>query len=110
LPKRKRRIRQAPFDAIKLIAASAYYSGAGGRFGTEPGRSQWLAWALAGGDDYELLFTAPASAREAVAAAARTSQTPVTPIGHIEPARGLRLVDGQGQAVANTYTSFDHFA
>ncbi|MDO8449347.1 MAG: thiamine-phosphate kinase [Rhodoferax sp.] len=96
--------------AIKLIAARAYYSGAGGRFDTEPGRNQWLAWALAGGDDYELLFTAPASAREAVAAAGRTSQTPVTRIGHIDPARGLRLVDGQGQAVANTYTSFDHFA
>ncbi|MDO9195499.1 thiamine-phosphate kinase [Rhodoferax sp.] len=96
--------------AIKLIASRAYYSGAVGRFGTEPGRNQWLAWALAGGDDYELLFTAPASAREAVAAAARTSQTPVTRIGHIDPVRGLRLVDGQGQAVANTYTSFDHFA
>ena len=96
--------------AIKLIASSAYYSGAGGRFGTEPGRNQWLAWALAGGDDYELLFTAPASACEAVATAARTSQTPVTRIGQIDSARGLRLVDGQGQAVANTYASFDHFA
>lgn len=96
--------------AITLIASRAYYSGARGRFGTEIDRNQWLAWALAGGDDYELLFTAPASACEAVATAARTSQTPVTRIGEIDSARGLRLVDGQGQAVANTYASFDHFA
>ena len=96
--------------AITLVAARAYYSGAGTLFGTEIDQGQWLGWALAGGDDYELLFTAPASAREAVAAAARTSQTPVTRIGHIDSARGLRLVDGQGQPVPNTYTSFDHFA
>lgn len=71
---------------------------------------QWLSWALAGGDDYELLFTAPSAARTAVSAAAHTSQTPVTRIGQIDAGRGLRLIDGQGQAVPNTYHSFDHFA
>jgi thiamine-monophosphate kinase len=96
--------------AINLIAACAYYTGARGQFNLEIVPNQWLDWVLAGGDDYELLFTAPASARAAVAAAAQTSQTPVTRIGHIDLERGLRLVDGQGQAVPNTYTSFDHFA
>jgi thiamine-monophosphate kinase len=96
--------------AITLVAARAYYSRARGQFGAEVVPAQWLGWALAGGDDYELLFTAPSSRREAVARAARTSQTPVTRIGHIEAQRGLRLVDGQGQAVPNTYSSFDHFA
>ena len=71
---------------------------------------QWLGWALAGGDDYELLFTAPKALREQVAVAAQTSQTPVTRIGQIEAARGLRLLNEQGQSVPNIYTSFDHFA
>ena len=71
---------------------------------------QKLAWVLAGGDDYELLFTAPASARAAVLAAARSSATPVTRIGRIESEPGLRLVDADGQAVNGAFASFDHFA
>lgn len=70
---------------------------------------QWRAWALAGGDDYELLFCAPALMRDAVAAAAQSCQTTVTRIGRIDAERGLRLLDGQGQPAANPYTSFDHF-
>jgi thiamine-monophosphate kinase len=70
---------------------------------------QWRTWALAGGDDYELLFSAPASMRGAVAAAAQSCQTTVTRIGRIDAQRGLRLLDGQGQPAPNTYTSFDHF-
>ncbi|MEO8119191.1 MAG: thiamine-phosphate kinase [Rhodoferax sp.] len=96
--------------ATNLIASYAYYTRARDQFGTEIMPQQWLGWALAGGDDYELLFSAPPSARLQVAAAARTSQTPVTRIGHISLERGLRLVDGDGQSVPNTYTSFDHFA
>ena len=65
---------------------------------------------LAGGDDYELLFTAPAAARAAVAAASQASSTPVTRIGRIEAEPGMRLVDGQGQPVVHHYASFDHFA
>ena len=96
--------------AINLIASYIYYTGARGQFNTEISTNQWLGWALAGGDDYELLFTAPPSARPAIEAAALTSQTPVTRIGRIDKERGLRLVDGQGRAVPNRYTSFDHFA
>ncbi len=96
--------------AITLVASYTYYKGAGSQFSTEIMPDQWLGWALAGGDDYELLFTAPVAARARVANAAQTSQTRVTRIGQIEPELGLRLVDGKGQAVPNTYTSFDHFA
>jgi len=69
-----------------------------------------LALVLAGGDDYELLFTAPASQGAAVLAAARASGTPVTRIGGIESEPGLRLVDAAGRPVGGRYTSFDHFA
>ncbi|HQS20452.1 MULTISPECIES: thiamine-phosphate kinase [unclassified Acidovorax] len=65
---------------------------------------------LAGGDDYELAFTAPVARRAAVAAAALASSTPVTRIGRIEAEPGLRLVDAQGRPVVQRYASFDHFA
>ena len=64
---------------------------------------------LAGGDDYELLFTAPAERHEAVLAAANAAHTPVARIGQITAAPGLVLRDAQGQAVAAHYAAFDHF-
>lgn len=95
--------------ATKLVAAHAYSTGATGQFDINFAAEQWRAWALSGGDDYELLFTAPQAQRAAVAAAAQSSQTAVTRIGQIDARRGLRLVDAQGQPVPNTFASFDHF-
>ena len=93
-------------ETIKLIAASAYLSSA-----TDPFDRKFLQQCtLAGGDDYELLFTAPPQHQAAVAAAAAQSQTAVTCIGQVEAAPGLRLVDAQGMPVENRFASFDHFA
>lgn len=64
---------------------------------------------LAGGDDYELLFTAPSSARAAVQEAALRAQVPVTRIGTIEPQPGLRLVDDRGGLQPLPLAGFDHF-
>jgi thiamine-monophosphate kinase len=64
---------------------------------------------LAGGDDYELLFTAPPTHRDAVLASARKAGVPVARIGRIDGDVGLRLRDGEGRAVANRYASFEHF-
>ena len=63
---------------------------------------------LSGGDDYELLFAAPASARQAVEALA-SREVPVTRIGHLEPGRGavLRGPDGDREI---TGLGHDHFA
>jgi thiamine-monophosphate kinase len=69
-----------------------------------------LEFVLAGGDDYELVFTAPPARRESVQAAAREAATPVTRIGVIEPEPRLRLVDAAGHNVQARYGSFDHFA
>jgi thiamine-monophosphate kinase len=69
-----------------------------------------LEWVLAGGDDYELLFTAPAERRDAVANASRVAGTPVTRIGRIEREPGVRLLDAQGKRIERHYASFDHFA
>ena len=64
---------------------------------------------LAGGDDYELLFTAPESARAKVLDAARRADVAVTRVGHIDTAPGLRLLDAQGEELPDAYGSFDHF-
>lgn len=73
-----------------------------------------IAWVhtcvLSGGDDYELVFTAPASRREAVQEAARHCATPVSCIGQVTAATGLVLQDATGQTVPNRFASFDHFA
>ncbi|MGE0351344.1 thiamine-phosphate kinase [Hydrogenophaga sp.] len=71
--------------------------------------AQRLECLLAGGDDYELLFTAAPAAQAAVQAAAQASQTPVTRIGRIKERPGLRLLDASGQTVSLTARSFDHF-
>jgi len=67
-------------------------------------------FALTGGDDYELCFTAPACRRAAVLHAAQVAQTPVNRIGSIEVRPGLRLLDGHGQSLTVPLSSFDHFA
>ena len=69
-----------------------------------------LEFVLAGGDDYELAFTAPATMRATVQAAAAGARTTATRIGSIEEATGLRLRDAQGATVNTHYASFDHFA
>ena len=64
---------------------------------------------LAGGDDYELVFTASVECRGAVAEAAAAAATTVTRVGRIESGRGLRFVDGAGRGIAGPASSFDHF-
>ena len=90
---------------INLIAARACIHWSKSLFDTQ----KQLKIALSGGDDYELAFTAPPAARQAVQAASSRSKTPVTRIGVIETEPGLRLVDGRGQPIDEQFSSFDHF-
>ena len=92
--------------AINLIAISARSISATGQFDAD----YLQQCTLAGGDDYELAFTAAPARRGAVAAAAQASGTAVARIGVVEGAPGLRLIDAQGRPVAQRYASFDHFA
>jgi thiamine-monophosphate kinase len=65
---------------------------------------------LAGGDDYELLFTAPADRRAAVSAAAQLAGVPVHNIGRMVSGRDLIVRDEQGQALDLAgFQAFDHF-
>lgn len=65
---------------------------------------------LAGGDDYELLFAAPAHARERVREAGARAGVAVTCIGTLDAEPGLRVLDAAGAPVAMTERAFDHFA
>jgi thiamine-monophosphate kinase len=65
---------------------------------------------LAGGDDYELCFTAPASRHDAVLAAAEPVGVAVTRIGRITAEPGLSVLDANGQPLPFEHTGYDHFA
>ena len=68
------------------------------------------ACVLAGGEDYELVFTAPQSERTALEALAAGLGLPLTRVGAIRAgAPALSVVDAQGQEVP-VPSGFDHFA
>ena len=95
--------------AIHLLAARAHPTWATAAFAPKLDEASALQWVLAGGDDYELVFTAPPHYADRVAQAAQQSATPVTRIGRIEAAPGIRLVNGHGESVSGNFPSFDHF-
>lgn len=64
---------------------------------------------LAGGDDYELVFTAPESQREAVMEAGKISNTPVCRIGKINRSGRLKMTLADSSELHLTSLGFDHF-
>ncbi len=64
---------------------------------------------LHGGDDYELLFSAPPAMDEAVRAAGARAGVAVTPIGRITTGPGLVVVDELGREAPMAARGFDHF-
>jgi thiamine-monophosphate kinase len=81
----------------------------GAALARHPLARQW-EFALNGGDDYELCFTAPADQHARVITAATDAGVPVTRIGRILQGSGLQVVDGSGQTLTIASRSFDHFA
>lgn len=67
---------------------------------------------LSGGDDYELLFTAPVTADERVAELADMLELPLTRIGEIVagPPGQLVLYDAGGADITPARRGYDHFA
>jgi thiamine-monophosphate kinase len=95
---------------LPLLAARAQFAAGAAQFDHRYGATTAPQCVLAGGDDYELVFCAAPERRADVAQASAHSATPVTRIGRIQSAVGLRLVDGLGRAVASQFASFDHFS
>lgn len=69
-----------------------------------------LMCVLSGGDDYELVFSAPPLAAKKVQEAAITSCTPIKRIGRITDTHRLVLLSADGQPMSTSFHSFDHFA
>ncbi len=65
--------------------------------------------ALGGGEDYELLFTAPPGRRTAVFQAAAREASPLARIGTVEAAPGTRLTAGGEPVPLPARGGFDHF-
>ena len=63
----------------------------------------------AGGDDYELLFTAPANAEKPLADLSCRLGIPITNIGRIEPGAGVRIADADGRVITLDHTGYRHF-
>jgi thiamine-monophosphate kinase len=62
-----------------------------------------------GGDDYELLFTAPPEAGAAIAQLSAETGVPVTSIGEIEAGGGVRMLDENGRPVPISVGGYRHF-
>lgn len=70
------------------------------------GAMQALQWALTGGDDYRLCFTAPASAQAALCAVHHG----VVPIGRIVAGQGVFVCDENGTRPVTGVAGFQHFS
>ena len=74
--------------------------------------ADWLSCVLDGGDDYELLFTAPPAARLRIEQIGRDCAVPLSRIGRTQPENGAdRLwLRENGRLRPYTAQGFDHFA
>lgn len=105
-----------------LLADLSHILHASGGIGAElywddiPMNAEVRAWAeadaflpLIAGDDYELLFSAPESQRDAIMQTAQACQTPVTRIGQLSVQSGIRVIK-KGQVLSlPSRLGFDHF-
>jgi thiamine-monophosphate kinase len=75
-----------------------------------PDRAVALRCLLASGDDYELAFTAPSSARERIGAIGVQLGLPLTRIGRMVSGQStVRVLDEDGVPIELGATGFDHF-
>jgi thiamine-monophosphate kinase len=73
--------------------------------------SRFYELALTGGEDYELLFSAPTGKARLLQRVARESKCPITRIGRVvEASRGVMVVDEMGQRCEIKGNGHDHFS
>jgi thiamine-monophosphate kinase len=71
--------------------------------------SERFAWQATGGDDYELCFTAPASARNALAGLGVSLALPLTRIGRVVDGAGVLALDAEGRPWQPPRAGYTHF-
>lgn len=62
-----------------------------------------------GGDDYEILFTAPAARRRSIEMASQVTKTPIARIGSVAKGAGVSLMNAEGEKIGVGLTGYDHF-
>ncbi len=72
-------------------------------------RPQLMEQVLTGGDDYEILFTAPAAAAAEIARLAAASGVAMTRIGYMQVGRGVSVLDAQGRRRKLAQGGWTHF-
>jgi thiamine-monophosphate kinase len=65
---------------------------------------------VAGGDDYELCFTAHPNSRESIQDLAKMLGVPITRIGQVKRGKGVSLVGPDGKPVKIDGRGYDHFS
>lgn len=94
----------ARIDADRLPLSTAFKAGSAAK-------PQLADLALTGGEDYELLFSAPAAAEAALQALSRETGTPLTRIGRLLPAEdGLQLFATDRPRPLPEKPGYKHFA
>ena len=78
--------------------------------GAHMGEDVGLHCLLAGGDDYEVCFTASPGFEPDISTLGSSLGLPLTRIGQIVEGSGIRLLDEQGQPMVFEGGGFDHFA
>jgi thiamine-monophosphate kinase len=68
-----------------------------------------LTAVVAGGDDYELCFTAPENARDSIEDLTDMLGVPLTRIGQVRKGKGVSLVGADGKPIKVDGGGFDHF-
>ncbi len=96
------RLNAQNLPGVEALAAAA------GLTGSDP-----LRWAISGGEDYELLFTASPEDGDHLVGIARQCGQAISPVGIIGAGEGVTLIqkriDGTSSEIAVAYQGFDHF-
>ena len=64
---------------------------------------------LAGGDDYEILFTAPGSVAKVLEHVASETKVPITRIGRMQAGKGVTVLDAAGRRREIARGGWQHF-
>lgn len=99
----------AAVSRVRILLAAAAVPLSSELIALWPEARERVPRAASAGDDYEIAFTAPASMRERVMAAAVEADVPVTEIGRVGTGEGVVLLDSAGRQMPVGRPGYVHF-
>ena len=94
----------AEIEAVRLPLSKA------ARAAVAAGLGEGIATAVAGGDDNEIMFTAPPGAEPSLAALSDELGVKLTRIGRMKAELGVVMLDGQGAEIKVRQAGYNHFS